>query len=490
MHDAAEFERVCQRLPDNAMRAALSTPVFQPVDITHSLDAVMAHRNETRRYEPFATPMEAEALRGSPGLASGCLLPARCADMVTSIRIRKFRNFDFDRCTIVFECIYPNVSELTISSNSLLVVYDHVSPSSFFNRLRVLEVVDCRQLKRVFGFIGERRQMMLTKLVVRACPELEEMEPILYRCTLLTHLDLSKSGIVTLPSSIGHCRCLVTLIAAFCPYLRKIEDRIGECERLETVNVSHCEQLMFADTLCDCVRLKRLDISYTDVRAIPTRIGKCAALETLDIRYTPITAIPEIIGDCVELQDLTICPQLTVGRPEMSLPERIGDCAKLSTLVVNNFNFAALPLTAIPERIGDCQSLQCITMKYVAITTLPSRIGDCANLITIHVSNNPSFISLPDRIGDCAELRNLVVISCPHFAELQSRIGECKKLEKLILNHTGVRRLPESLAECESLSLIDLTSCEQIEGLPAGLAQRGSERMCVLGISDQMRFGP
>jgi Leucine-rich repeat (LRR) protein len=102
--------------------------------------------------------------------------------------------------------------------------------------------------------------------------------------TSLTKLDLSHSGIQSLPPSIGRLQNIECLNLCYTDCLSNLPDEIG-----------------------DMTTLIILDLCSSKIKSLPPSIGRLQNLEYLDLRYThSLSNLPEEIGNLNNLKELNL----------------------------------------------------------------------------------------------------------------------------------------------------------------------------------------
>ena len=207
------------------------------------------------------------------------------------------------------------------------------------------------------------------------CPNLVEIDPSIWKLKNLRVLDISTAG-----------SCLATAIT-------KSPDDIGNLEKLEEINASHCFHLQEPPSSIgrlSSLRILRLDT--TGICSLPTSICGLSRLQTLDLyQCHQLQSLPELppsltslritcrsmwtyrsLSNLINLKEL--CFDVCVNLVE--IPRDIGKLSKLETLTLSNCN----SLVQIPTDIGKLSILETLYLRGTKISTLPAEIGDLSLL--------------------------------------------------------------------------------------------------------------
>jgi hypothetical protein len=171
----------------------------------------------------------------------------------------------------------------------------------------------------VYTVRGQQRQhrapglgacVLLTKLRLLDCTNLQRLPEELGECTALAELDLSGcASLIALPERLGECVALTEVTLSNCGKLRALPDGLGACVSLTRLRLLNCANLQeLPERLGECAALAMLDVSgCTSLIALPEQLSNCAALAELDLSgCTSIIALPERLGECVALTEVTL----------------------------------------------------------------------------------------------------------------------------------------------------------------------------------------
>ncbi len=118
---------------------------------------------------------------------------------------------------------------------------------------------------------------------------LKRIPPIVFRCTNLRVLDLSKNFIDTLPPEIGELVNLEVLNLQR-NRIRHVPPQIGQLARLRVLNLSRNPILELPDAMGGLAELEELILWMTGVISLPpTFVALNYSLKTLDMRACPLS---------------------------------------------------------------------------------------------------------------------------------------------------------------------------------------------------------
>ncbi|EFJ20755.1 hypothetical protein SELMODRAFT_108463, partial [Selaginella moellendorffii] len=262
-------------------------------------------------------------------------------------------------------------------------------------------------------------------------------------------LDLSRTGLISLPMEIGKLKELVVLDISYSS-IRSVPDSLGRLVKLEHLNMQNCPLKSFpVHKVSNLVNLRYLNtrgLYFEQLSVIPDELQSLAALEVLDVNTCRLlqklpdylaksflgllaldlrgcTSLSQLPSDLQELQwlqklDLEGCLSL------QSLPEAFGSSGAFPSLQ-ELFMTGCRRLEAFPE-------LQPGALPRLRMLKLPF----CARLqhLDIHPKALPNLVHL--NLGGCAGLKEL-----PD----EEALRYFSYLEELVLNNTQISSLPASI---------------------------------------------
>ncbi|XP_045821270.1 disease resistance protein RPV1-like [Trifolium pratense] len=216
-------------------------------------------------------------------------------------------------------------------------------PSSVGNlsKLRKLNLAECASLetfpRRIF-------KLKLTKLDFHGCSMLRTFPDILESAENFTHINLTKTAIKELPSSLHHLFGLKELNLQSCTKLKTLPSSIGNLSKLRKLDLTYCESLETFPSSIFKLKLTELDFEGCSMLRtfpeIPNNIGRLSSLTELSLQGSNIVNLPESMANLSGLQslDLTDCKQLEcIPKLPPNLVMLLAfDCPSIKRVVLNS----------------------------------------------------------------------------------------------------------------------------------------------------------
>ncbi|GMY28504.1 leucine-rich repeat-containing protein 40-like [Fagus crenata] len=267
-------------------------------------------------------------------------------------------------------------------------------------------------------------------------------------------------------------------------------DDIGNLEKLEEINASHCfhlQELPSSIGRLSSLRILRLDT--TGICSLPTSICGLSRLQTLDLyQCHQLQSLPELppsltslrvtcrsmetfpsLSNLINLKEL--CFDVCVNLVE--IPRDIGKLSKLETLTLSDCN----NLVEIPSSIGRLSSLRILRLCTTGICSLPTSICGLSSLQTINLYRCKQLRSLPELPPSltslhvtCTPMETFPSLSKPiHLKKLSFEPGEnlveipISQLETLYLWDTKISTLPAEIGDLSLLKQLELHICHNLQ---------------------------
>ncbi|KAL5052466.1 hypothetical protein RYX36_033148 [Vicia faba] len=190
-------------------------------------------------------------------------------------------------------------------------------PSSIgsLGKLSKLDLIGCESLET---FPSSIFKLKLTKLDLHCCLMLKTFPEILEPAETFVHINLTKTAIKELPSSMEYLVRLQTLCLNMCTNLVSLPNSIVNLNYLSELDCSGCHSLT----------------------EIPNNIGSFSSLRELSLQESSIVNLPESIAHLSSLKslDLSDCKNLACMPPlPPSLNQLFGyDCPTLGRMMTNS----------------------------------------------------------------------------------------------------------------------------------------------------------
>ncbi|KAL6315391.1 hypothetical protein AAG906_000501 [Vitis piasezkii] len=370
-------------------------------------------------------------------------------------------------------------------------------PSSI-GHLKALQHLDlsyCKSLRSLSESICNLSS--LETLILAGCSNLKGFPEIKDDMKNLKMLDLGRTGIEELPSSIGRLKALQHLDLSCCKSLRSLSESICNLSSLETLNLDGCSNLKGFQIKDDMENLKDLR-NCKSLRSLSESICNLSSLETLilagcsnlkgfleikddmenlkrlDLGSTSIEELPSSIGRLKALQclDLRNCKSLR------SLSESICNLSSLETLIVRNCSNLKEELSS---SIGHLKALQHLDLSYCeSLRSLSESICNLSSLETLTLEKCSNLKGFPE-IKDDMENLKMLDLSETGIEELPSSIGRLKALKHLNLKCCEeLVSLPDSICNLSSLETLDVQKCPQLERVEVNLVGSFDLTCCIL----------
>ncbi|XP_048431758.1 TMV resistance protein N-like isoform X2 [Pyrus x bretschneideri] len=391
----------------------------------------------------------------------------------------------------------PNIKHLNLSGCQNLVEVD--DSIGFLDKLVTLDLSRCSKLTRFATRLGLQSLEMLflcdcTRL--ERFPEIEED-----KMKSLTRLEIGKSGIRELPSSIAYLTGLTHLSANGCE-LQNVPDLSGS-PNLKVLDLSGCSKLTRFATrlglrsleklnLWGCTRLEtfpeiekdkmeslhRLEIGKSGIRELPSSIAYLTGLTHLSANGCELQNVPDLSGSPnLEVLDLTNCTSLvevhdSVGFLDELQGLHLDGCSKLTRFVTRLGSRSLLYLSlegcrmleSFPEIEGKMESLWYLGIHKSGIRELPSSIAYLTGLT--HLSANGCELqNVPDLSGS-PNITHLDLSYCKNLVEVDNSVGFLDELQELNLSWcSNLTRFPTRLGS-RSLRSLSLEGCRRLKRFP------------------------
>ncbi|XP_030961024.1 disease resistance protein TAO1-like [Quercus lobata] len=198
----------------------------------------------------------------------------------------------------------------------------------------------------------------LKALSLSGCSTLDRLPKNLGNLTGFKELDVNKTAIRELPSSLRHLSNLTSLNLIDCKELLSIPNAICNMKNIKTLTLSGCSKLEdLPENIGNLIGLKKLEIIGTAVREPPPSLSCLRSLVELELRDCNLRAVPNDIDSLHLLEKLNLSQNSFVY-----LPASIVRLSKLKDIYIENCtslrSLPQIPLSTLSIWANGCNSLE------------------------------------------------------------------------------------------------------------------------------------
>jgi len=355
--------------------------------------------------------------------------------------------------------------------------------------------------------------------------KLEDLNPLIIRCTQLKMLNLSDNQLKAIPEQLGGAlsknlrdlnlshnlfdiippviqsfQSLQCLDLSNNPIQKILDGSITELVLLRELRLNACAINFLPANIGRLVNLEILELRENYLESLPPTVKLLQKLRLLDLGRNNFEELPSDLGNLIELQELlldenNLCDISAVGdlinlrhldiasnRLDM-FPTELANCTLLEILDVDGNEIEVLPddafvnmvnltrlnlnfvgLKFLPPSIGNCASLEELKLHENYLQHLPGTIGLLRRLRVLVVHDN-CLVNLPDELASCTSLIHLNVAN-NQLTRLPDNIGHLKQIKSLNLMGNFLLYLPLSIGMIDSLSALFLSPFQTGMGMP------------------------
>jgi Leucine-rich repeat (LRR) protein len=281
------------------------------------------------------------------------------------------------------------------------------------------------------------RWPMLLELFLHNNMGLEKIPPLFFDyMTALQTLNLSWTGISSLPKSIVNLASLKRLILRSCHYFNKLSHEVGELKELEVLDLEGTKIWDLPENPKWPRLLQFVLHNNKEFRKIPPLFfNYMTALQTLNLSGTGISSLPESIVNLASLKRLILrnCHDFN------KLSHEVGELKELEVL-----DLEGTEIWDLPENPKWPRLLQFVLHNNNKLRKIPPLFFDYMTALQTLNLSRTGISSLPESIVKLVSLKRLILSHCDDFKKLSHEVGELKVLKVLDLEGTEIWDLPEN----------------------------------------------
>ena len=281
-----------------------------------------------------------------------------------------------------------------------------------------------------------------------------------------------------------------------------LPEAIGRLAGLDTLVLRGNDLRMLPDSLAMLQNIAHLDLSHNlsiDDRAVWAALVRLPAALHVDLSYCRMSIWPDDVRVPTRAIDLsgnfftTVHPSIAgvedlglASNADVDVTRLMADLATFTRL--RRLDLSANGITALPAGFGNLSKLEVLKLSDNELTTLPDDIGACSELRVLDISNTTDYrrgnqlSALPSSIGRLAALEELYAAR-NLLADLPESIGECRSLRILDLSINQLTAFPPALTRCTKLEQVLMA-----ENTIATLPEQGMGHLDALEILDLRNF--
>ncbi|XP_050142447.1 disease resistance protein Roq1-like isoform X6 [Malus sylvestris] len=281
----------------------------------------------------------------------------------------------------------------------------------------------------------------LEELDLSGCYKLENFPKILEPMEHLESLNLSRTAVQELHSSVKFLPALKRLELHGCESLSSIPKSICKLKYLEELDLSGCYKLEnFPKILEPMEHLESLNLSGTSIQELHSSVKFLPALKRIELHgCESLSSIPKSICKLKYLEELDL-----------------SSCFKLE-------NF--------PEILEPMEHLESLNLSGTTVQELHSSVKFLPALKRLELHGCESLSSIPKSICKLKYLEELNLSNCFNLENFPEILEPMEHLEYLNLSGTAIQELHSSVKFLPALKILQLQFCRSLSSIPKSICK-------------------
>ncbi|KAE8023361.1 hypothetical protein FH972_009069 [Carpinus fangiana] len=227
-------------------------------------------------------------------------------------------------------------------------------------------------------------------------------------------------------------------------------------KRLHTKAKKEREVILYTNFFQSMVNLRLLQINYSRLEGRYKYLSP--ELKWLQWKRCPLKSLPS-----------DFCPrELAVLDLSESKIEQVwgGYSNKVAKkLMVMNL-YGCYNLSAIPDLSWHETLEKLVLERCYSLIKIHESVGNMSALLHLNLRDCQNLVEFPAEVSGLKNLENLILSGCSKLKELPGDIGSMRSLKELLVDNSGISKLPESIFRLTKLEKLNLNGCQFLRRLP------------------------